>query len=106
MKAIKWLGDSLDVLRSLSPNVRSRAGFELRRVQQGREPTDWKPMPGIGLGVKEIRINIGTAHRVFYVARFSEAIYVLHVMTKKTQKTPKRDMDVAAARFRKMANER
>ena len=63
-------------------------------------------MPGIGLGVKEIRINIGTAHRVFYVARFSEAIYVLHVMTKKTQKTPKRDMDVAAARFRKMANER
>lgn len=106
MKAIKWLGDSLDVLRSLSPNVRSRAGFELRRVQQGREPTDWKPMPGIGLGVKEIRINIGTAHRVFYVARFSEAIYVLHVMTKKTQKTPKREMDVAAARFRKMANER
>ena len=106
MKAIKWLGDSLDVLRSLSPDVRSRAGFELRRVQQGQEPTDWKPMPGIGLGVKEIRINIGTAHRVFYVARFSEAIYVLHVMTKKTQKTPKREMDVAAARFRKMANER
>ena len=81
-------------------------GHELRRVQQGSDPTDWKPMPSIGLGVKEIRVNVGTAHRVFYVAKFAEAVYVLHAMTKKSQKTPRQDIELAAKRLRQLANER
>ena len=81
-------------------------GHELRRVQQGSDPTDWKPMPSIGLGVKEIRVNVGTAHRVFYVAKFAEAVYVLHAMTKRSQKTPRQDIELAAKRLRQLANER
>jgi phage-related protein len=46
------------------------------------------------------------AHRVFYVAKFAEAVYVLHAMTKKTQKTPRQDIELAARRFRQLANER
>jgi phage-related protein len=53
-------------------------------------------MPSIGVGVNEIRVNAGTAHRVFYVAKFAEAVYVLHAMTKKTQKTPRQDIEIAA----------
>jgi phage-related protein len=75
-------------------------------VQQGLNPVDWKPMPGIGLGVQEIRVNVGTAHRIFYVAKFAEAVYVLHATTKKTQKTPRQDIELAAGRFRRLANER
>ena len=81
-------------------------GHELRRVQQGSDPTEWKPMPSIGLGVKEIRVNVGTAHRVFYVAKFAQAVYVLHAMTKRSQKTPRQDIELAAKRLRQLANER
>ena len=63
-------------------------------------------MATIGLGAREIRINVGTAHRVFYVAKFAEAVYVLHAMTKKTQKTPQRDIELAARRLRQLMTER
>ena len=63
-------------------------------------------MPGIGLGVNAIRVSAGTAHRVFYVAKFAEAVYVLHAMTKKTQKTPRQDIETATKRFRQLMNER
>ena len=106
MKSLAWLGDSLEIVKSFPAEARIQAGFELRRVQQGLEPTDWKPMGSIGLGVKEIRINVGTAHRVFYVAKFAEAVYVLHAMTKKTQKTPRQDIELAAKRLGQLAAER
>jgi phage-related protein len=106
MKSLVWLADSLELVREFPTQAKTEVGHELRRVQEGFDPNDWKPMPDIGLGVMEIRVNVGTAHRVFYVAKFAEAVYVLHAITKKTQKTPKQDIELAARRFRQLANER
>lgn len=85
---------------------RSRAGFELWEVQQGKDPADYKPMPSVGIGVREIRIRADGAFRVIYVARFSEAVYVLHAFQKKAEKTPKPDIDLARDRFRDVVRER
>src|SRR6267142_6473492 len=49
---------------------------------------DWKPMQTVGPGVREIRIHIGGAHRVLYVATRADAIYVLHAFEKKTRSIP------------------
>jgi phage-related protein len=106
VKSLVWLADSLEIVRDFPTNAKTEVGHELRRVQQGLSPSDWKPMPSIGLGVNEIRVNAGTAHRVFYVVKFAEAVYVLHAMTKKTQRTPRQDIEIAAKRFRQLANER
>ena len=106
MKPLVWMADSLDIVRDFPTDARVEVGHELRRVQQGLSPCNWKSMSGIGLGVSEIRVNAGTAHRVFYVAKFAEAVYVLHAMTKKTQKTPRQDIELAAKRFRQLASER
>ena len=57
-------------------------------------------MRSVGAGVREIRIRVGTAHRVFYVARFAEAIYVLHAFEKRSRKTAKRDLNIARERYR------
>ena len=76
------------------------AGVELRRVQQGLQPTDWKPMVSVGAGVEEIRIHTGQEHRVFYIARFDEGVYVLHAFEKRSRKTPAREIDVARTRLR------
>jgi len=63
-------------------------------------------MPGIGTGVQEIRIrDVTGAFRVIYVAKFADAIYVLHCFRKTTQKTSKADLDLAAKRYRELTKE-
>ena len=79
----------------------------MERVQAGKEPADWKPMPSVGLGVNEIRVREdGGAFRVIYIAKFSEAVYVLHAFQKKTHKTSKQDIELARRRFRELIQER
>lgn len=101
-KPLAFVGNSREDLRSFPPDARRRAGFELDQVQRGLVPTDWRPMASIGPGVIEIRIRTGVEHRVFYVAKFEEAIYVLHAFEKKAQKTPKRDIELGRARLREL----
>lgn len=99
LKPLAWTGSALDDLKAFPDAARQRAGFELYRLQQGLEPTDWKPMATVGPGVREIRIQTGRAFRVLYVAKFGEAIYVLHAFEKKSQRTAKRDLDLAQQRL-------
>jgi phage-related protein len=63
-------------------------------------------MPSIGAGVYEIRIHVQDAYRVFYVAKFEEAIYVLHAFQKKTQKTAKHDIEIGRERYRAVQRRR
>jgi phage-related protein len=105
-KTVAWLGSTLADLRAFPADARRDAGFELRRVQQGLDPDDWKPMLSIGPGVREIRIHTGLEHRVFYVATFAEAVYVLHAFEKRTRKTPKRDLQLAQDRLRALVKRR
>ncbi|MCA0250487.1 MAG: type II toxin-antitoxin system RelE/ParE family toxin [Proteobacteria bacterium] len=101
MKPVVFLGDSLDRVREFPERVRRQAGFELRQVQHGLDPTDWKPMRSVGPGVREIRLRDSAgAFRVLYVATRADAVYVLHAFQKKTQATAKRELDVAALRLR------
>lgn len=101
-KRIYWIGSSKHDLSGFSLEARRKIGFQLRTVQKGQEPTDFKPMPVIGKGVEEIRVRAGDAYRVFYVARFEEAVYVLHAFPKKTQKTSKQDIELGQQRYRTM----
>jgi phage-related protein len=59
-------------------------------------------MSTVGRGVEEIRIRTENAYRIFYVARFSEAIYVLHAFQKKTQNTSKKDIQIGQQRYKQM----
>lgn len=97
-KILVWMGTSLEDLRDFPLEAKRIAGYELRRVQRGLMPTDWKAMPDVGLGVNEIRVRAGTEHRVLYVAKFEEAVYVLHAFEKKSRRT--REQDLALARER------
>jgi phage-related protein len=99
-KPLIWLGSSRRNLRAFPALARRLAGFQLRRIQQGYEPDDWKAMQTVGPGVREIRIHIAGAHRVFYVATRAEAVYVLHAFEKKTQKTSAHDLRIGRERFR------
>jgi len=99
-KPIVWVGSSRRDLGGFADEARRKAGFELRAVQRGDEPSDFKPMPTIGSGAYEIRIQAGDAFRVFYVTKFDEGVYVLHAFQKKTQKTSKQDIAIGRQRFK------
>ena len=100
MKPLRFVGDSLKCLRAFPDGAKQDAGFQLDRVQRGGQPTDFKPMPAIGKGAEELRVwdDKGT-FRVVYVARFAEAVYVLHAFQKKTQATARSDVELAHKRY-------
>jgi phage-related protein len=106
LKALFWLGSSRSDIGNFPADARQRAGYELYLVQSGLEPSDWKPMSSVGAGVQEIRVRTGREHRVFYVAKFDEGIYVLHAFEKKTRKTAKSDLDLARSRLRELLRTR
>ena len=98
-----------DLRAEQHPSVRSKQKLTLaghgrgeeglREVQLGGRPRDWKPVATVGPGVIEMRVRVGGAFRLVYIAKFAEAVYVLHVFQKKSQKTSPLDLAVARARL-------
>lgn len=56
--------------------------------------------------MNEIRVRTTSAYRVFYVAKFAEAVYVLHAFQKKANKTAKEGLELGRRRFRALMQER
>lgn len=101
MKPVEFCGDSRDILRSFPQTPRNKLGEQLRIVQDGCDPADWKPMPSVGVGVREIRVrDVSGAYRVIYLAKLADRVVVLHAFVKKTQATAKRDIDLARKRLK------
>jgi phage-related protein len=106
-KEIRWVGSAYDDLLDFPDDARRQAGFQLGKVQAGLDPDDWKPFDDVGPGTREIRIREASgAYRVMYVAKFEEAVFVLHCFTKKTQATSRRDTAIAEARYRAVVSKR
>ena len=63
-------------------------------------------MPTIAPGVQEIRIHTAREHRVLYITKFAEAVYVLHAFEKRSRKTQKRDLDLARQRLQQLLLQR
>ncbi len=82
MKSVQFRGKSLDDLRSFPSTAMREAGFQIDRIQHGFQPDDFKPMTSVG-----------------------SAVYVLHCFQKKTQKTSKKDIDLATKRYKDLIKE-
>lgn len=105
-RPIHWVGSTLADLRAFPAAARRRVGQELDLLQQGMEPTDFKPMPSVGPGVCELRIRAAGAFRVFYVAKFADGLYVLHAFQKKTSQTARMDLELGEKRYRELLRRR
>ena len=106
-KPVTFRGSALDDLRAFPETARRAAGYQLGKLQNGLDPNDWKPMPTIGQGVSEIRVRDASgAFRIIYVAKLPEAVYLLHCFQKKTQKTARADLELAAKRYQELLKER
>ncbi len=105
MKEIKFLGNSLENIQLFSDSAKKRTGYELHKVQNDLKPYNWKPMTSVGSGVKEIRVSASDGiYRTIYIAKFKEAVYVLHAFQKKDQKTRQEDIDLAKKRLKEIGD--
>ncbi|UJP04421.1 MAG: type II toxin-antitoxin system RelE/ParE family toxin [Nitrosomonas sp.] len=102
MKPLRFIGSSLDDLKSFPVEARREAGFELYAVQYGLMPGDFKPMLNVGSGAYEIRLHVLGEWRIIYVAKMHDAVYVLHAFQKKTQKTKCEDIELAVRRYKQI----
>lgn len=104
MKSLSFVGNSEKILAAFPAEARKAAGFELWQVQLGLMPSDFKPMSSVGTGAYEVRIHAGGEWRVIYVAKFKDAVYVLHAFQKKTQQTRKEDIELARKRYQQIGD--
>ena len=104
LKDVKWLGKSRKAVKGFIKTVRAQIGYQLYRVQQGLMPTDYKPMASVGKGALEIRLHRPHEHRVIYVAKLKNKVYILHAFEKKTQKTCPRDVETAKRNYQELMN--
>ena len=86
MKPLNFVGSSLDDLRNFPDEARRAAGFELRALQSGLEPSDWKPMQVIGPGVNEIRIHVLGEWRVSMLLSFAMQFMYFMLSIKRLEK--------------------
>jgi phage-related protein len=98
---ITWEGDSREVISSFPDAVKCNLGFDLRLLQQGQQPTDYRPMSSIGLGVFELRDQDERAwYRVIYLSRVRGVIHVLHCFEKRSRDTPIKEINTARQRWK------
>ena len=95
------MGNSKKVLSSWPVAIKTTLGFELRKVQKGEMPSDSKPLPGIGEGVRELReADAHIWYRVAYLPRKGNVVYVLHAFEKQGAKTPRNAVTTIEQRLR------
>jgi phage-related protein len=102
MQTIIFMGDSRERIQAFPEAARRAVGRQLLRVQHGLDPQDYMPMTSVGAGVREIRIHVDGAFRVFFVTNIGNAIYVLHAFAKKSQKTSRSDLDLGKKRYKEI----
>ena len=98
---IAWEGNSKEVISSFPEEARQNLGFQLRLLQQGQQPTDYRPMSTIGPGVFELRDQDERAwYRVIYLSRIRDVVHVLHCFEKRSRETPAKEINTARQRLK------
>ncbi len=108
MKAALFHPKARAALKLFPEDVRRELGKAIFDLQKGAKlsmPLS-RPMPSVAQGVEELRVKdrMGV-YRVFYLAKLAEAILIFHAFTKKTQRTPPREIALGQKRLKEMTYE-
>ena len=108
MKPIFYCGNVKQNILGFESKARQRILRLLAKLGDGLnlQPKDFKYMGSIGAGVYELRVRTEKQYRVFYVAKFAEAIYVLHAFIKKEQKTSQHDINIGSQWYKALITNR
>jgi len=95
-------------IKTFSRSVKMELGKYIFQLQLGQKLTmpASRPMHSVGLGVSEIRIRDDAGiYRVFYYIKVKDKVLIFHAFTKKTQTTPKDEINLGKTRLSKLLQE-
>jgi len=102
-KKTKWLGQTLEDLKTFPDEVRQHIGYALYQAQLGLTHEDAKPLKGFKPMVWEIASrHRGNAYRAIYTVVINDVVYILHLFQKKSTRgiaTPKKEIDIIKKRL-------
>jgi phage-related protein len=108
LKKVKWNEKARDFVRGLDDETKIEIGTLLMMLQQGQilgEPQS-KPIKSIHAKAHELRVKDKKgAYRVIYVLSIKDQILIPHAFTKKTQKTPQKEIELSIKRLKEMLDE-
>ena len=103
LKIVEWSGDSKALIKGFPDDIKADLGADLYRLQCSKSPKNWKPFPGLKRNAFELRAKDKDGiYRAIFVTFIKEKINVLHCFQKKTQKTSKKDVNIAAVRLKEL----
>jgi phage-related protein len=109
MGPVLWNENTRKAVSRFPKEVRRELGYLLYRLQQGDTLTmpHCRPMPTVATGVCELRVKGKDGqYRLFYFAVSKQGIFAIHAFKKKSQKTPKRDLDQARVNLKELQDGR
>jgi len=105
MKAVRVHKAAAKEIEKLNLTLRVRIAELLNLIAHGESlgmPVS-RPMPSISNGVHELRIKDGSGqYRVFYYTKMKDQILVFHCFKKKSQTTPKKELELAKKRLKEL----
>jgi phage-related protein len=108
VKAAIFHPAAIAAIRLFPEDVRRELGkavFDLQKGEVLAMPLS-RPMPSIASGVAELRIRDRTGiYRALYYTRSAKGVLVIHAFVKKSQATPKRDLDLGKKRLKELLHE-
>lgn len=108
MKYTIFHSKAREIIQDFPEEVRREIGkaiFDLQKSKRLTMPLS-KPITSVASGVEELRIKDRNGiYRVFYFARIEDRVLIFHAFTKKTQKTPQREIELGKKRLKEILNE-
>lgn len=103
MKVLEWVNPAKTDYIAFPEAVKDDPGYQLHQLQTGNTPANAKPFKYLGKGITGVCELVqpvdGDTLRVAYVAKFENAVVVLHCWLKKSQKTSLSDKKLIARRY-------
>ncbi len=105
MKKVIWHPRALEAIQQFPREVKKEMGYLIFRLQQEERlgmPFS-RPMKSVGSGVQELRVRrAGGAYRAFYFLKLEEGILIIHAFGKKSQKTPRKEIEVGIQHLKEL----
>jgi phage-related protein len=107
MKQFAFVNDAAErEYKALPKNIQQDFGVSLRAVQDDKKPLlPIEFIGSIGAGVIELKINGSPAFRCVYIAKYRNAVIVLHSFEKTTNGVDKQAMRTLEQRYKELKSE-
>jgi phage-related protein len=108
MKEVEWYVNTLKEVQGFPVEIKKEIGYLIHKLQLGDllNMPHSRSMSSVATGCHELRVKGSDGiYRVFYILKVKNKVIVFHVFKKKSQQTPKKEIDAAKKNLKEMLDD-